>query len=87
MAERMATWVVWAVINSHRQMEYYLATQKQKKWPKVQLPDNAQVSVLVLGCGTMGGAAALAVKNLGAHDRQPTLLWKFHTRCVHNTRM
>ena len=87
MAERMATWVVWAVINSHRQMEYYLAMQKQKKWPKMQLSDNAQVSVLVLGCGTMGGAAALAVKNLGAHEHQPTFLCRVKTMCVRYIRV
>jgi glyoxylate/hydroxypyruvate reductase len=65
MAERMATWVVWAVINSHRQLEAYRMAQLEKRWPKLQLPDNGDVSVMVLGNGVMGAASAAAVQQLG----------------------
>ena len=67
MAERMATWVVWAVINSHRRMEDFLRFQKRKKWPqRLPVPDNGEVVVLVLGSGGMGGASAAALHALGA---------------------
>lgn len=65
MAERMATWVVWAVINSHRKMDFYMQSQQQKEWPKLQLPDNAEVKVIVLGNGVMGSASAMALHKLG----------------------
>ena len=68
MAERLATWAVWAVINSHRRMEWYLGAQRRKEWPKWQVPDNREVSVLVLGSGVMGGAVAQALGKLGAHQ-------------------
>ena len=77
MAERMATWVVWAVINSHRRMEDFRATQATKEWPELDVPDNADTTVLVLGSGVMGRAAAEAVSQLGApclHFLTPVLL-------------
>lgn len=67
MAERMATWVVWAVINSHRRMEYFLQRQARAEWPeRFPIPDNRDVAVVVLGSGGMGGAAAAALHALGA---------------------
>lgn len=65
MAERMATWVAWAIINSHRRLDWYLQSQQRKEWPKLQLPDNGEVRVIVLGNGVMGSASALALKQLG----------------------
>ena len=67
MAERMATWVVWAVVNSHRRMEDFLRCQARKEWPqRYAIPDNRDVAVLVLGTGSMGGASAKALHALGA---------------------
>ena len=65
MAERMATWVVWAVIHCVRRLDYYLDCQQHRAWPKLQLPDNRDVSVIVLGNGVMGHASAAALQELG----------------------
>jgi glyoxylate/hydroxypyruvate reductase len=65
MAQRMATWVTWAVINTHRRLEEYRHSQQSKEWTQLHVPDNADVSVLVLGRGVMGTASALALHQLG----------------------
>jgi hypothetical protein len=69
MAQRMATWVVWAAINCHRKMDDYKHAQSKKEWPRLSVPDNKGVSILVLGSGVMGGASAAALKLLGVPEQ------------------
>lgn len=68
MAERMATWVVWAVITGHRSMDAYVAGQNERRWMHQQLPfpDNGDVRVTVMGRGVMGLASARQLQLLGA---------------------
>lgn len=68
MSERMATWIVWAVINSHRKMDDFAKAQESRQW--IQRgefpPDNSEVTVTVLGgLGGMGLPAAVALEALG----------------------
>eukprot|EP00892_Ulva_mutabilis_P011951 jgi/Ulvmu1/9128/UM005_0224.1 len=67
MAERMATWVTWAVTNSHRRMDEYLAGQRDRRWMQRHLPvpDNGDYRVTVLGRGMMGLASARQLQLLG----------------------
>lgn len=68
MAERMATWVAWAVINAHRKMDALARGQADREWmhDKLPVPDNGDVRVTVLGRGVMGLASAQQLHNLGA---------------------
>ena len=68
MTVQMATWVTWAVTNTHRRMDDYAASQAAKQWPKLPVPENKHVNVLMLGSGVLGGAAADALHNLGVFD-------------------
>jgi phosphoglycerate dehydrogenase-like enzyme len=74
MAQRMATWVVWATINAHRKMDEYSCAQRKKEWPRLPVPDNKGISILVLGSGVMGGAAATALHQLGNFKHMPFVL-------------
>ncbi|GBF95182.1 glyoxylate hydroxypyruvate reductase A [Raphidocelis subcapitata] len=69
MAERMATWVVWGVINWQRRFEAYLEAQRAARWDLGiegrTNRDNCDVSVGVMGFGVMGRATAEALAALG----------------------
>lgn len=71
MSERMKTWIVWAVINSHRKMDDYARAQEARQWTQklkgFEFPaDNSDVTVTVLGgLGGMGLPAAEALSVLG----------------------
>jgi glyoxylate/hydroxypyruvate reductase len=68
MSERMATWITWAVINSHRQMDSFAKYQVAKQWmQRGDFPsDNFEVTVTVLGgLGAMGLPAVRALSVLG----------------------
>jgi hypothetical protein len=71
MAERMATWVVWGVINWQRKFEEYLEAQRAARWDlgiegRRNL-DNCDVRVGVLGFGGCGrGAGRAGAWGLGA---------------------
>ncbi|KXZ47624.1 hypothetical protein GPECTOR_34g783 [Gonium pectorale] len=62
MAQRMATWVMWAVINFQRRMDAYARAQAESRWDKkienLKPWDNGEVRVGILGYGVMGQAAA-----------------------------
>lgn len=62
MAQRMATWVIWAVITFQRKMDEYARAQADKRWDKsienYRPWDNGCVRVGVMGFGAMGRAAA-----------------------------
>ena len=55
MSERMATWVLWGVINCQRRCDAYLAAQRQRRWAKdvehFRNIDNAELRVGILGLG------------------------------------
>ncbi|EFJ41542.1 hypothetical protein VOLCADRAFT_119666 [Volvox carteri f. nagariensis] len=62
MAQRMATWVMWAVINFQRKMDLYGKAQAERRWDKkienLKPWDNGEVRVGILGYGVMGQATA-----------------------------
>jgi len=63
MAQRMATWVLWAVINTQRRMDAYLNAQRRGAWDQAvegrgQSWDNSDVRVGVMGRGVMGSGTA-----------------------------
>ncbi|KAL4420433.1 hypothetical protein ABPG75_010089 [Micractinium tetrahymenae] len=69
MSERMATWVLWGVINCQRKCDAYMAAQRQRRWDKgvedFRNVDNAELRVGIMGLGVMGGATADALLKLG----------------------
>lgn len=69
MAERMATWVLWGVINIQRKCDAYAAAQRESKWDKsienFRNIDNAELRVGVMGAGVMGGAVITTMRKLG----------------------
>ncbi|GIL51512.1 hypothetical protein Vafri_7483 [Volvox africanus] len=62
MAQRMATWVMWAVINFQRKMDMYGKAQAERRWDKkienLKPWDNGEVRVGIMGFGVMGQASA-----------------------------
>jgi glyoxylate/hydroxypyruvate reductase A len=65
LTTRMTEYVVLHVLMHHRQELYLRACQRQKRWePKVQWSANA-ISVGIMGLGTLGSAAAGALRQLG----------------------
>jgi glyoxylate/hydroxypyruvate reductase A len=69
MAERMATFCVWAVINFQRKCDAYFRAQMESRWDKsvenYKNIDNHEVSVGVMGLGLMGGKVASTLAGLG----------------------
>ena len=69
MAERMATWVLWGVINIQRKCDEYLEAQRESRWDKsienFRNIDNSELSVGVMGSGVMGGSVVKTLVNLG----------------------
>lgn len=69
MAERMATWVLWGVINIQRKCDAYFEAQRHLQWDKgienFRNIDNAECHVGVMGAGVMGGAVIDILKKLG----------------------
>jgi glyoxylate/hydroxypyruvate reductase len=65
LTERMTEYVVLHVLMHHRQELYLRASQRAKRWaPKYQWPASA-ISVGIMGLGTLGLNAALALRHLG----------------------
>jgi glyoxylate/hydroxypyruvate reductase A len=65
LTDRMTEYVVLHVLMHHRQEPYLRASQREKRWaPKFQWPASA-ISVGIMGLGTLGTSAALALKHLG----------------------
>ena len=65
MAERMAGWVLATTLHFHRQLDRYLAQQREAVWQRHEHPDFAEVRVGVMGLGTMGRAAAALMAGVG----------------------
>jgi glyoxylate/hydroxypyruvate reductase A len=65
LTDRMTEYVVLHVLMHHRQELYLRASQREKRWaPKYQWPASA-ISVGIMGLGTLGARAALALRHLG----------------------
>jgi glyoxylate/hydroxypyruvate reductase len=78
LTARMTEYVVLHVLMHHRQEAYLRASQREKIWaPKYQWPAGA-ISVGIMGLGTLGSSAALALRHLGFRvsgwTRNPTEL-------------
>jgi glyoxylate/hydroxypyruvate reductase len=65
LTARMTEYVVLHVLVHHRQEPYLRASQREKRWaPKFQWPASA-ISVGIMGLGTLGTNAAVALRHLG----------------------
>jgi phosphoglycerate dehydrogenase-like enzyme len=57
MSERMATWVLWGVINCQRRCDAYARAQRERRWDKAienfRSVDNAELRVGVMGLGAL----------------------------------
>jgi glyoxylate/hydroxypyruvate reductase len=65
LTARMSEYVVLHVLSHHRQELYLRASQREKRWaPKAQWPASA-ISVGIMGLGTLGADAAIALARFG----------------------
>jgi glyoxylate/hydroxypyruvate reductase A len=65
LTARMTEYVVLHVLMHHRQEPYLRASQRERRWqPKFQWPASA-ISVGIMGVGTLGANAAVALRHLG----------------------
>jgi glyoxylate/hydroxypyruvate reductase len=65
LTDRMTEYVVLHVLQHHRQEPYLRACQRERRWqPRSQWPASA-VSVGVMGLGTLGSNAAMALRRFG----------------------
>jgi glyoxylate/hydroxypyruvate reductase len=62
---RMVEWVTLHVLLHHRQMPFYRDRQAERHWAERVQPAAAEVTVGILGLGTLGLAAAATLKGLG----------------------
>ena len=64
LAFSMSNYIVYAVLDFHRQMDKYRQDQHQKIWDHYASPER-NIRVGVLGLGTLGQDAALKLRGLG----------------------
>lgn len=65
LTQHMVDYVVWRVLDHHRQGMFYRAEQAAKNWREMSQPASPDVSVGILGLGELGQAAAKALKAVG----------------------
>ncbi|MBE7183167.1 MAG: glyoxylate/hydroxypyruvate reductase A [Methylobacterium mesophilicum] len=65
LTQHMVEYVVWRVLDHHRQGALYRAQQGRKVWHEVGQRTAADVSVGIMGLGQLGRAAAKALVGLG----------------------
>lgn len=65
MAERMASWVLGAVLHWQRDFHFYLARQRERRWSSRAHRDLAEVRIGIMGMGVMGRAAAEMLSKVG----------------------
>jgi glyoxylate/hydroxypyruvate reductase len=65
MNAAMAETAAWAVLGLHRRFFDYAAQQARREWRQHPQRRAAEVGVLVLGAGQMGGAVAARLQGLG----------------------
>ncbi|PSM16634.1 glyoxylate/hydroxypyruvate reductase A [Nitratireductor sp. StC3] len=65
LTQYMTEYVVWRVLDHHRQGFLYRAQQRRKAWIEPPQPAANRVSVGIMGMGELGRAAARALLTLG----------------------
>lgn len=65
LTQHMVEFVVWRVLDHHRQGMLYRAQQASRTWSYQRQPAAAEVSVGIMGLGQLGRAAARALLALG----------------------
>jgi glyoxylate/hydroxypyruvate reductase len=65
LTQYMTEYVVWRVLDHHRQGFLYHAQQKRKVWHEPPQPPASDVAVGIMGLGNLGRAAAQALLSLG----------------------
>ena len=84
MSERMASYVLAAVLHHQRQLGRYREQQRERLWRPMKQPDTADVRIGVMGLGPMGRASAELLARVGyevaAWSRRPRSI--AGVRCV-----
>ncbi|MER8878588.1 glyoxylate/hydroxypyruvate reductase A [Mesorhizobium sp. M0684] len=65
LTQYMTEYVVWRVLDHHRQGMLYRAQQQKKIWHEPQQRPASDISVDIMGLGTLGRAAASVLLSLG----------------------
>lgn len=65
LTQYMTEYVVWRVLDHHRQGMLYRQQQQKKAWHEAQQRPADDISVGIMGLGTLGRAAASALMTLG----------------------
>ena len=65
LTQHMTEYVVWRVMDHHRQGMLYSAQQKKKIWREAPQRPASDISVGIMGLGTLGRAAASALQAIG----------------------
>jgi glyoxylate/hydroxypyruvate reductase len=65
LTQHMIEYVLWRVLDHHRQGMLYLSQQKKKIWRELQQRPAADISVGIMGLGQLGRAAARALLAVG----------------------
>lgn len=65
LTQYMTEYVVWRVLDHHRQGMLYRQQQQKKAWHEAQQRPANDISVGIMGLGTLGRAAASALLSLG----------------------
>ncbi len=65
LTQHMVEYVVWRVMDHHRQGMLYRAQQAKKLWREPRQPTTSEVTVGIMGLGALGRAAAAALAPLG----------------------
>jgi glyoxylate/hydroxypyruvate reductase A len=67
LTEHMTEYVVWRVLDHHRQGALFRAQQAKKIWHDPPQRPAGDIAVGIMGLGTLGAAAASALRALGFH--------------------
>jgi len=65
LTRHMVEYVVWRVLDHHRQGALYRDQQRRQHWEELGQPTAPQVTVGIMGLGELGKAAASALRALG----------------------
>lgn len=68
-AARMAEYVLAAVLFHHRRFHHFVDAQRRRQWARVETTEAANRVVGVMGLGTLGAAAATALRTTGFRVR------------------
>jgi glyoxylate/hydroxypyruvate reductase A len=67
LTQQMTDYVLWRVLDHHRQGLAYRAQQKRKVWREMPQRPSSDVAVGIMGLGELGRAAARVLKAAGYH--------------------